>query len=197
MNNPKLKLIPPYDRREWRWWIIYNDHSCRFCYMIRNKTGYVPPEGFSLGKRTGMKQTQKGYQNKLYHVWVKHMKETHSNLIVKNNPIESYALKARVLSPTATYPYTGYFIRVAGEIVSQSKQYLKRSPVFGHKTEISYRKSDGTIVTSHKITSAMFAYETSKQRDDAFDQLLTKMKKKYTIIYDKGRDRWNFTRKKD
>ena len=67
------KVARKYNGREWNWWVVYNDHSCLFCH--KNNIA------FPLGGLTGKNQTDKGYWNSLYQVWIKHMKEYHPEIL--------------------------------------------------------------------------------------------------------------------
>ena len=59
--------------REWKWWIIFNDHSCKLCWAQNI--------ALSLGKLTGKSMVDKGYYNSLYQVWLKHINEYHPELV--------------------------------------------------------------------------------------------------------------------
>ena len=58
--------------REWKWWIVYNDHSCLFCH--NNNVS------MSLGHLTGTNMCDGKYWGKLYHVFMKHLKEYHPDI---------------------------------------------------------------------------------------------------------------------
>ena len=60
--------------RPWDWWLLYNSHQCYFC-----KQG--------LGSQTGLAQPDEGYWQKLYYVWLKHIKSEHPELLTPNPEI--------------------------------------------------------------------------------------------------------------
>ena len=71
--------------REWKWWVKMNAHVCAFCRDTLHEVGAENMDksqlaDMGLGKQTGMTMTQKGYWNKLYQVWVRHMKEYHLDI---------------------------------------------------------------------------------------------------------------------
>jgi len=75
-----------YNGREWNWWISLNSHECRFCHDEYLKIASFSKDSqrfkdMHLGIQTGMKQSQRGYWNKLYNVWLRHMKKYHLNIL--------------------------------------------------------------------------------------------------------------------
>ena len=72
--------------RDWTWWISLNSHECYFCYNEYLKTasfgkGSQRFEDMHLGKQTNSNMCQRGYWNKLYWVWLRHMKQYHPELL--------------------------------------------------------------------------------------------------------------------
>jgi len=64
-----------YNGREYKWWIIRNDHVCRFC-NIKGIDYHFPT--------TRTWQGQKGYWGELANLFRKHVRECHPEVEVTN-----------------------------------------------------------------------------------------------------------------
>lgn len=81
-------MVKKYRGREWSWWLSLNSHECRFCHdeylkLASFSQGSQRFNDMHLGIQTGRKQAQKGYWNSLYQVWLKHMKQYHSEILAE------------------------------------------------------------------------------------------------------------------
>lgn len=66
--------------KEWKFWIVMNSHTCRFCYWANHNNGTPYPDSSGIGRHAGGTQCDKGYWNRAYQAWVKHMKECHPEI---------------------------------------------------------------------------------------------------------------------
>ena len=80
--------------REWKWWIVRNDHQCGFCQEAcdrdRNATHTI------LGIVAKLRLEDKGYRNvyqdhpryqaMLYQVFIEHMKACHPDILAEPTP---------------------------------------------------------------------------------------------------------------
>lgn len=79
-------------RRHWKWWIVRNDHHCRFCEdraeIDRNATRTILGIVAKLRlEDKGHKHVYQGhplYWGMLYHVFMDHMRTAHPEILLED-----------------------------------------------------------------------------------------------------------------
>lgn len=80
--------------RDWKWWVVRNDHRCRFCEdrSHREREATTTILGIVAKLRLedmGYKDVYQGhprYWGMLYHVFMEHMKEEHPDILAEPTP---------------------------------------------------------------------------------------------------------------